>query len=262
MKSPVLDLRYCLPIGGLLLALIAIPCRADEVPVPLDETNAYQLLQLLNQNEALAAEISELRGQIEELINGAERARQSQKKIAVDFDTRIANIETRPEVDTSEDKARIAELENRLQQLEDALSAMHEVVKTATQAPPEANTTESVYESALEKYRAGEYQAAALDFQAFLQLYGGDPLSLNARYWLAEALLRAGSYDNAIETGEMLLIDHPDSQKAPDTMFLLGKAYLEKGDASGARGAWEDLVATYPHSSPASKAQALLDQLH
>ena len=261
MKLPFLDLRDGLRFAALLLAIVAAPCRADEVPVPLDETNAYQLLQLLSQNEALAAEISELRGQIEELIEGAERARRSQDKIAVDFDSRIATIEARPQVDVSEDKARIAELESRIQQLEDALSAMHEVVTAAAKAPLQADTTERVYETALEKYRAGEYQAAVLDFQAFLQLYGDDPLALNARYWLAESLLRDGSYDNAIETGEMLLIDHPDSQKAPDTMFLLGKAYLEKGDASGARGAWEDLVATHPGSTPAAKAQALLDQL-
>ena len=261
MNSSDLHLRRGFRLAALLFALVTAPVRADDVPVPIDDTNAYQLLQLLNQNEALSAEISILRGQIEELVEGAERARQSQEKIAVDFDTRIATIEAKPEVDTSEDKARITELESRIQQLEEALTAMHEVVKTATQAPVETNTTETIYESALEKYRAGEYQAAVLDFQAFLQLYGDDPLSLNARYWLAEALLRDGSIDNAIETGEMLLIDHPDSQKAPDTMFLLGKAYLENGDASGARGAWEDLVATYPGSNPATKAQGLLDQL-
>ncbi|UCH46978.1 MAG: tol-pal system protein YbgF [Betaproteobacteria bacterium] len=261
MNSSDLNLRCGIRLAALLLALVTAPVRADDVPAPIDDTNAYQLLQLLNQNEALSAEISSLRGQIEELVESAERARKSQEKIAVDFDARIATIEAKPDVDTSEEKARIATLESRIRQLEDALNAMHEVVKTATQAPIETNTTETVYESALEKYRDGEYEAAVLDFQAFLQLYGDDPLSLNARYWLAEALLREGSYDNAIETGEMLLIDHPESQKAPDTMFLLGKAYLEKGDASGARGALEDLVATYPDSNPATKAQGLLDQL-
>lgn len=261
MNSSDINSRYGFRLAVLLFALVAAPCLADDVPVPIDDTNAYQLLQLLNQNEALSSELSTLRGQIEELVESAERARQSQEKIAVDFDARIATIEAKPEVDTSEEKSRIAALESRIQQLEDALNAMHEVVKTATQTPVQTNTTETIYESALEKYRAGQYEAAVLDFQAFLQLYGDDPLSSNARYWLAEALLGEGSYDIAIETGELLLIDHPDNQKAADTMFLLGKAYLEKGDATGARGAWEDLVATYPDSNPAYKAQGLLDQL-
>jgi tol-pal system protein YbgF len=261
MNSSNLELRHAFRLAALLFGLVAAPCQAQDVPALSDDTNAYQLLQLLNRNEALSAEISNLRGQIEELVEGTRRARQSQQEIAVDFDARIATLEAKPEVDTNEDKTRIATLESRVQQLEDALTAMHEVVTTAMQATVEASTTETIYEAALEKYRAGEYEHAVLDFQAFLQLHGDDPLSQNARYWLAEALLRQGSYDNAIETGVLLLIDHPDSQKAPDTMFLLGKAYLEKGDASGARGAWEDLVATYPSSNPATKAQALLDQL-
>ena len=87
MNSSDLHLRRGLRLAALLFALVAAPCRADDVPVPLDDTNAYQLLQLLNQNETLSAEISNLRGQIEELVEGAQRARQSQQKIAVDFDT-------------------------------------------------------------------------------------------------------------------------------------------------------------------------------
>jgi Spy/CpxP family protein refolding chaperone len=149
MNSSDLHLRRGFRLAALLVALVTAPVRADDVPVPIDDTNAYQLLQLLSQNEALSAEISNLRGQIEELVEGAQRARQSQQKIAVDFDTRIATIEAKPEVDTSEDKARIAELESRIQQLEEALTAMHEVVKTATQAPVETNTTETVYESSV-----------------------------------------------------------------------------------------------------------------
>ena len=78
---------------------------------------------------------------------------------------------------------------------------------------------------------------------------------------MAEALLRQGDYDKAIETGELLLTDFPNNEKAPDTMFLIGKAYLELGDAAGARSAWERLATAYPASSPASEALQLLEQL-
>lgn len=262
MNAPVIDLSFNLRVAAMVLcALVAAPCGADDSAQSSIDTNAYQLLQLLNQNEALSSEIAGLRGQIEELLENVERTRESQNKIAVDFDTRIARIEAKPETDTSEDKARIAELENRMQQLEEAITAMHEVVKSATQASVEKSASETIYESALEKYRAGEYAAAILDLQAFLELYSQDPLAPNAQYWLAEALLREGAYDSAIKAGERLLYGYPNNQKAPDTMFLLGKAHLELGDASGARDAWEQLVSTHPDSSPASKAQGLLEQL-
>lgn len=261
MNFSDLDLRFSARAFAVGLALIAVPGNAQEESPSALDTNAYQLIQLLNQNEALASEISRLRGQIEELLENVTRSRESQEKIAVDFDTRIAALESRPEIDTSEDKARIAELENRIQQLEEAITALSEVVKSVAETPVEANTTETIYEAALEKYRGGNYEAAAVDLQAFLQLYPDDALSQNARYWLAEALLRQGAYSKAIEAGEYFLIDHPDGEKAPDTMFLIGKAYLELGDVYGARSAWEKLVATYPQSDSSTKALSLLDQL-
>ena len=257
------DLCPCVSIRSIALALafVAVPGHAQDSSSALPDASAYQLIQLLNQNEALSSEIAGLRGQLEEALDALEHAREAQKKIAVDFDTRIATLEARPEVDTSEEKARIAALENKIQQLEQAITAMHDVVMSMAQAPVAANTAETAYETALEKYRTGNYEAAVLDLQAFLQLYANDPLSQNARYWMAEALLRQGNYDQAIETGELLLTDFPDNEKAPDTMFLIGKAYLELGDAAGARSTWERLATAYPASSSASEALQLLEQL-
>jgi len=253
--------RVSLQAAAVVLALATAPGYAQDASPSVPDTSAYQLIQLLNQNEALSSEIAGLRGQLEEALDQLEHARESQKKIAVDFDKRIAALEARPQVDTSEDKARIAELENRIQQLEQAIAAMHDVVMSVAKAPAPTNTTETAYETALEKYRSGNYDAAVLDLQAFLQLYADDPLAQNARYWLAEALLHQGAFDKAIDTGEALLIDYPDSEKAPDTMFLIGKAYLELGNAAGARSAWERLAATYPQSNPATEALQLLEQL-
>lgn len=249
--------------GLLLASLIALPSAADDhdqAQAAMDGV-AYQLIQLLNQNEELTNEIAGLRGQVEELLDDAQRSRESQLKIAADFDNRIGTIESKPDVDNSEEKARIAELESRLQQLEEALTAMHEVVTTIAAAPAAKSAPETIYESALEKYQAGDYAAAIEELEAFITLYGKDPAWASAHYWLAEALLRQGEHDRAIETAETLLHDSPDSDKAPDTMFLLGKTHLELGDAGGARSAWENLVLVHPDSDQATKARHLLEQL-
>jgi len=262
MNPVSIRFRTTLSATTLLLAsVVAVPSMADDQAQAAMDGVAYQLIQLLNQNEELTNEIAGLRGQVEELIEGAQRSRESQLKIATDFDARIRKIETKPEADNSEDKAKIVELENRLLQLEEALAAMHEVVSSAAAAPAAKSAPEALYESALEKYQAGSYSAATGELQAYLQLYSDDPASASARYWLAEALLRQGEYQSAIETGETLLYNNPDSEKAPDTMFLLGKAHLEMGDASAARSALENLVFVHPDSDPATKARRLLEQL-
>jgi len=250
----------------LLLSLVASPCSANDEAVTADsmaadDANVFQLMRLLNQNEELLFEVEKLRGQVEELLQGAERSRKSQKIIAADFDKRLGQIEDKPEQDTSEDKTVIDALESRIGQLEEALTAMHAVITSTEQTQVVENPVDDVYEVALEAYRAGDYEAAIRDFRAFLEEQDGDAAAPNARYWLAEALLRQDDYETAIETGEILISSHPDSDKVPDTIFLLGKAHLAMGDALAARNTWETLVADYADTDAADKARDLLDRL-
>jgi len=248
-------------LAVLLLSFFATPCVADETAAPSAETNAYQLIQLLNQNEALISEIATLRGQVEELLQVSERSGKSQKLIAADFDRRLGQIESKPAVDTSEDKAKIMTLESRVQQLEEALTAMHEVISSAERTRTQTNPADVAYETALETYQAGDYEGAIREFRTFLDEYSSDAAAPNARYWLAEALLRQDDYGTAIEAAEILISIHPDSDKVPDTIFLLGKAYLAMGDSLSARDTWETLVAEYADTNAAYKARDLLERL-
>ena len=251
-------LRFRVIAMARLLSFFAVPCNADDATA---DTNAYQLIQLLNQNEELISEIASLRGQVEELLQAAERSGKSQRRIAADLDRRVVKIEAKPDLDTSDDKAKIKALESRMQQLEEALAAMHEVISSAERTRAQINPADGAYETALETYRAGDYEGAIREFRTFLDKYSSDAAAPNARYWLAEALLRQDDYGTAIEAGEILISIHPDSDKVPDTIFLLGKAYLAMGDSLSARDTWETLVAEYADTTAAYKARDLLDRL-
>ena len=245
----------------LLFSFFAVPCIANDETETTAESNAYQLIQLLNQNEELISEIATLRGQVEELLEEAERSGNSQRMIATDFDRRLGQIEAKPTLDTSEDNAKIEAIESRMLHIEEALAAMHVVVSSAERTQVDTNPADGAYEMALETYRAGDYDAAIREFRAFLDEYSIDAAAPNARYWLAEALLWQDDYMTAIETGEILIAIYPESDKVPDTIFLLGKAYLAMGDSLSARYTWETLVADYADSGAADKARDLLDRL-
>jgi tol-pal system protein YbgF len=248
--------------GLVLLAwFVAVPCNADEDTATTTNADAIQLIEILNQNDTLNNQIATLRGQVEVLLQEVERSGENQKIIAADFDRRLVQIEANPAQDTSEDKAKIAELESRMLQLEEALAAMHAVMSSTDQVQVNTNPADDAYEMALETYRTGDYEAAISEFGAFLEAYSNDAKDPNARYWLAEALLQQADYVSAIETAETLIFVHPDSDKVPDTIFLLGKAYLAMGDALSARDTWETLIADHADTAAAEKARDLLDRL-
>jgi tol-pal system protein YbgF len=248
-------------IGFVVLFSFVAACNADEAIATASDSNAIQLLEILNQNEALSTEIATLRGQLEVLLQEVENSDMSRKLIAADFDRRLGQIETKPAEDTSEEDIKIAELESRMLQLEEALTAMHEVVSSSGPTEAKINPADGAYEAALETFRTGDHEAAIDEFEAFLEEYSSEAVAPNARYWLAEALLRQTYYGSAIETGETLISIHPDSDKVPDTIFLLGKAYLAMGDSFSARDTWETLVADHADSDAAEKARDLLDRL-
>ena len=245
----------------LLVSFVAVPCNADEATATTTDSDAIQLLEILNQNDVLNSEIATLRGQVEVLLEAAQRSGENQKIIAADFDRRLGQIEAEPAQDTSEDKTKITELESRMLQLEEALAAMHAVISSADHTQVTTNPADDAYEAAMETYRLGDDEAAIQELEAFLEAYSSHAMAPNARYWLAEALLRQTNYGSAIETGQTLISVYPESDKVPDTIFLLGKAYLAMGDSLSARDTWETLIADYADTGAADKARDLLDRL-
>ncbi|MGH8629811.1 MAG: YbgF trimerization domain-containing protein, partial [Burkholderiales bacterium] len=150
------------------------------------------MVQLLNQVDTLNAELNKLRGKIEELGHGVTTAEKRQRDMYLDLDTRMRRVEQNVTASQKKEQEAIAALEERLRKLElsaQAQPAIPAPVNTAavSEAPaPQAAAAESPqrnYESAMNSYRASDYQAAIDAFAGFLKQHPQHSLADNAQYW-------------------------------------------------------------------------------
>ena len=74
-----------------------------------------------------------------------------------------------------------------------------------------------------------------------------------AKFYYARSHPRA-----AIGRLNTLLRSYPGSSHDPEALYLLGKSYLELGDARAARRAWKELLARYPGDGRADDARGEL----
>ena len=65
-------------------------------------------------------------------------------------------------------------------------------------------------------------------------------------------------YKAALEAQRKLIAIYPNSQKVPDAMLNVASCQTELGDAAGARKTLEELVAKFPVSDAAERAQKRL----
>jgi outer membrane protein assembly factor BamD len=72
--------------------------------------------------------------------------------------------------------------------------------------------------------------------------------------------LRTGKYPSAIKRLNEALLRFPNLSKLDDTLFLLGKAYLEAGDTALGRGALERVLKEYPNTGHKQEALQLLQE--
>ncbi|HJV66535.1 MAG TPA: outer membrane protein assembly factor BamD [Geomonas sp.] len=136
-------------------------------------------------------------------------------------------------------------------------------------------------------YRAGlsyYYQITGIDtdqtpvksavtmLEAFLSQYPDSEYVPDARAKLADCklkqleyenyvgnfYLRTGKYPSAIKRLNEALVRFPKSPKLDETLFLLGKAYLESGDLAQGRTVLQRLYQQYPQSPLREKAGKLL----
>jgi tol-pal system protein YbgF len=189
-------------------------------------TDKKALLELVNQIDALKAEIAGLRGQIEVVANRVEGLDKRQKDLYVDLDTRLRKFE----------------------------SAKIEQDKVAASAQAE----QQAYEAGLGQFKANNYGAAIQSLQSFLAAYPQSQLAPSAQYWIGNAHYALREYRNAISAQQKLISAWPDSAKAPDALLNIASSQAEMGDAKGSRATLQSLVSKYPNSPAAEQAKQRL----
>ena len=191
------------------------------------------ILELSRQIDALRAEVTNMRGQVEVLTNQGETATKRQTELYQDIDTRLLKLEKAQQAAAPAEKPVGAE--------------------------PEASAAEQkAYQAALDQFKLGNYALAVAAMQGFMVTYPSSPLASNAQYWIGMAYSGQRDYKNAIVAQRKVLTSWPDSNKAPDALLSIASAQETMGDRRSAQKTLEELIARYPASSAAASAKQRL----
>ncbi len=206
------------------------------------------LFGMLNQIEALKAEVARLRGAQEELAYRQESADKRTKDLFFDLDERIKEIANRPPPPPV-DAIRL--------QSSQSLIVSPLMQKTDT----ESETT--AYEIAHSLIKAGKYREAIVAFQKFVDQYPSGPLAANALYWIGISQVTGMSnFKAAAESYIRLLEEYPNSPKVPDALLSLARAQIQMEEKELAQATLNRLLTNYASSKAAENGKKLIATLN
>jgi tol-pal system protein YbgF len=238
----------------------------------LESTQRAQGMEMLSQMEALKAEISKMRGQLEVQAHDIENMQKRQRDLYVDVDTRLRLLESAaaaaaappPVVEDSLSKPGKDAKSGK----DKKSSAKANAASAATPATAPPQTAENdpaaeakTYDAAFNLFRGGNYQGALTAFQAFNQAYPKSPLAASAQYWIGNSHFNLKDYKSAIASQQELISQYPKSPKVPDAMLNIATCQQNMGDAGTAKKTLEDVLARFPLSDAADKAKRRLEMM-
>jgi tol-pal system protein YbgF len=186
------------------------------------------LLEMSRQIDALAEQVRQLRGDIDELQHSLEQSRAQQRDQYVDLDTRLRATEA---------------------------------ALTAAQATVTGGSAEAEYQAAFNLLKDGKYDEASTALRDFVAKYPQHELAPNAMYWLGEAHYVRRDYPAALAAFEGLLNDYPGNRKTPDALLKVGYCQAELKRPGPARTALARVIQEFPGTQAANEAKARLDRM-
>lgn len=215
------------------------------------------VIALLNQVDALKAEVARLRGFQEEQAYQMDVAEKRVKDLFVDLDSRLGQVGSQVKELASRPAATVADTV-RLQPAQTLTS-----VPAAAATPPLDTDAESrAYAAAHTLVKAGKYKEATQAMQGFLDQFSGGALAPNAVYWMGFSQVNQGDFAGAATSYQRLIDEFPSSAKAPDAMLSLARARLQTNEPGPARAMLEQLIAKHPASKAAVAGKKLLATLN
>lgn len=146
---------------------------------------------------------------------------------------------------TAVNNERIKALEKEIQNLKTLIEVSKE--------PPK-----SLFDTGLEKYRAGRYSEALVDLKSFLSSNPDPSVADDAQFWIGETLYALGKYEDAILRYDTIAKKYNASDKVPDALLKQGMSFYKLGDDQTGKLVLEHLVQGYPASEAAEKAKRIL----
>jgi tol-pal system protein YbgF len=198
------------------------------------------LVDMSRRLDALEAQLRELRGNGEVLLNGSEALRKQQRDLYADLDKRIAALEGG---------------------VQSAAGANAGAAAMAGAGATAAVDDQAVYARAFEQLKAGDYRTAIEQFQGLIKNYPQSQLLDNAQYWIGEAYYVTRDYDLAAKAFRAVGERWPASRKAPDALLKLGYTQYQQKHLHDASATLTDVTQRFPGTDAARLAAERLQKI-
>ncbi|HEX9878939.1 MAG TPA: tol-pal system protein YbgF, partial [Candidatus Binatia bacterium] len=125
----------------------------------------------------------------------------------------------------------------------------------ASTQPGMVDPARSDYEEAWRHLEKKEYRDAIARMNEFIKKHPESDYADNAQYWIGESYYALKQFDQAILEFDAVRRKYPKGDKVPAALLKQGFAFAELGDKVDARLILQELIARYPETPEAVKAQ-------
>lgn len=252
----ILRNNKCVSVLAVMLltaACATVPPEEDPVLIKLNDLDRrlsnierivdnQSLVQLTQQVSSLERRTDELQGSSETLLHSATVTGERQRDL-------------------------YAELDERIQGLESALSALSAVnvldggTLPPGQLPVPGGSDRDNYQAAFELLKEERYDMAATAFSQYLVTFPDSELADNAQYWLAESYYAANEFEQALESFQAVISGYPQSRKVPDALLKIGYCNYSLQRWDQARTTLTKVQDEYPETTAARLAGQYLKRM-
>ena len=276
-------IRYALPDLVLLsllaaaTALLSMDLQAqgrvrlkdvNERLVRVENVLDNSLLEMLQQNQALQAEVRQLRGELEGLSNDLNRTRQKvgdyqqlQKQLS-ELRQQLQQLQARQTVAADDSEGAVPGDEPLTIDPDSADAADAADTEGGTASQQDIDTAASRdYQAAFALVQNRQFTEAITAYDRFLTRFPSHKLASNAWYWQGEAMYAERNFEDALANFQVLIDTFPSSGKVPDADLKIGFALMELGYGAEAREQLEFVRSRYDGQNVAALAEQRLLKL-
>jgi tol-pal system protein YbgF len=212
---------------------------------------------LLEHNTDAANKVSAAIGELQTSVNKQQQDRAAQ------VDQISGQIQALNDT-MDELKVRLAKLSKGFEDMQAAqqsMAAQQTQAQQQAQAIAQAPPPDVLYNNALRDYNGGKNDLAAQEFNDYIKFYPNTDLSGNAYFYLAEIQFKAGDYQKAIASYDLVVQNFPSGNKAAAAQLKKGFALLEMGKEDEGTQELKHVIQRYPRTNEAIQARDRLRKL-